>query len=68
MTELSVLKKRIGGFRKHFNTKIKAANSLVKLIYGPPVLKTPIVVTQLQERLAECTQCVQKLRLSAESC
>ena len=50
MTDLSVLKKRIGGFRKHFNTKIKAANSLVKLIYGPPILKTPIVVTQLQER------------------
>ena len=50
---LQRLKKRISGFRTAFNVKIRSADALVRLVQGPPLLKTPTVVSQLKERLTE---------------
>ena len=47
--ELKILKKRISGYRTAFNTKAKSAVALVKLVRGPPVLKTSTAIKQLQE-------------------
>ena len=66
-TELQILKKRISGFRTAFNTKLRAADSLVKLVLGPPLLKTSTVVTQLHERQTECTESVVKLQGTVEA-
>ena len=56
MADLSTLKKRLGGFQKAFNGKAKHSLSLIQLVRGPPILKTPTVVSQLKDRLDEVTQ------------
>ena len=53
---LSTLKKRLGGFQKAFNGKVKHSLSLIQLVKGPPIMKTPTVVSQLKDRMDEVTQ------------
>ena len=51
--QISVLKRRIGGFRKVLNTKMKGGYSLAKQAIGLPSLYSLPVATQLQQRLLE---------------
>ena len=52
-TELTVLKRRIAGFRTAFNKKTNSASLLAKGVLGPPINRAPVVVTQLKSYLTE---------------
>ena len=52
-TELTVLKRRIAGFRTAFNKKTNSASLLAKGVLGPPINRAPVVVTQLKAYLTE---------------
>lgn len=54
--QVAVLKRRIGGFRKALNTKMKSGKTLAKQAVGPPVIYALPVAKQLHQRLDELVE------------
>ena len=65
--KLQAVKRRLGGFRTAFNTKLKGGHELAKQAFGPPPLKSPIVATQLSIYLSEIGVPYEKIRETIES-
>ena len=60
--QLQVLKRRIGGYRTAFNTKIKSGTALAKQAIGPPAMHSDTVAQQLGQRMAELDEPFNKLK------
>ena len=65
--QLQAVKRRLGGFRTAFNTKLKGGTELAKQAIGPPPLKAPVVATQLSIYQAEIGAHYEKIRETIES-
>ena len=64
--QLQVLKRRIGGYRTAFNTKVTGGTALAKQAIGPPAMHSDTVAQQLAQRMAELDEPFNKLKATLQ--
>ena len=63
--QLQVLKRRIGGYRTAFNTKVTGGTALAKQAIGPPAMHSD-TIEQLAQHMAELYEPFNKLKATLQ--